>query len=137
MKKCQPKQLDSIEHRQVARNIRNTQWRFMERCLECNPLWWCIWNKKRMPELEDEWRSGLLDGMELMEWIDAHRRWFRIGKWNDTRYARPVRLSPPGRVALEHRHLYDLEPVTGGLVEPGWESIPLPLNTAPQAIEDA
>lgn len=121
-----PKQLKSREARRMARRIRDAQWRFMERCQTHHPLWWCIWNKIRRPELADEWRSGLIDGMELLSWIEDHRAWFRVGRWNAERYARPVSLKPAGREALQHRELYDMEPVKGGLVEPGFECIPWP-----------
>jgi hypothetical protein len=121
-----PKQLNSIKDRRVARRVRDTQWHFMERCRDCNPLWWCVWNKARKPTLDDEWRSGLMDGMELLDWIESHFYWFDVGEWDDGRYARPVRLLPAGQEALKHHELYDLDPVRGGLVEPGYESIPLP-----------
>jgi hypothetical protein len=121
-----PKQLNSDDDRRVARNVRDSQWEFMERCKAHHPLWWCVWNKERRPELEDEWRSGLLDGMEILDWIESHRTWFRVGKWSDARYARPIRLKPAGLDALEHKEMYDMEPVRGGLVEPGYETIPLP-----------
>lgn len=98
----------------------------MERAAEHNPLWFCVWNKARQPELADEWRDGLITGMELQDWMARHRDWFVIGRWSDKRYARPIRLTTAGRAALTNREAYDMEPVYGGLVEPGWQCIPAP-----------
>ena len=47
-----------------------------------------------------------------------------IGEWSQERYASPVFITSDGRAALATRALYDLEPVEGGLVEPGWQAIP-------------
>ncbi len=52
--------------------------------------------------------------------------WWVIGDWSDQRYAAPVSLTDAGRAALANREQYDLEPVTGGLVEPGWQATPAP-----------
>ena len=56
--------------------------------------------------------------------MGAHPDWFVVGAWDDARYAQPVHLTEAGRLALTQRARYDLEPVRGGLVEPGWEAIP-------------
>lgn len=121
-----PKVLKDKSSRAMARAIRDRQWEFMERALKHNPLWFCIWNKRGLPELENEWRDALISGMKIQEWMRAHKPWFRVGKWNEERYATPVRLTPAGRWALRHRMRYDMEPVTGGLVEPGWSCTPAP-----------
>ena len=67
---------------------------------------------------------GLIDGMELVHWLKTHPEWTTTGDWSDERYAAPVWITEAGRTALENRHLYDMEPVEGGLVEPGWRAKP-------------
>jgi hypothetical protein len=96
----------------------------MERCAEHNPLWFCVWNKGGRPEASDEWRDGLITGMEIQAWMARHRDWFKIGRWNEKRYARSIRLTNAGRAALANRADFDMEPVFGGLVEPGWQCVP-------------
>lgn len=95
----------------------------MERAATHNPLWFCVWNKTGQPELEDEWRDGLITGLELMGWMSRHRQWFIVGRWSEKRYARSIRLTQAGRRALKSRAA-DMEPVYGGMVEPGWQCIP-------------
>lgn len=118
-----PKKLKGREDRRQARRTRDSQWKFMERAKEHDPLWFCVWNKTGQPELADEWRDGLITGMEMMEWMQRHPTWFKTGRWSDKRYARPIRLTPAGRRALKTRE-FDMEPIYGGLVEPGWQCIP-------------
>lgn len=121
----QPKDLSSEPRWPgIARRIRDEHWLFMERCAEHDPLWYCVWNKTRQPELPDEWRDALVNGMELLDWVNRHPDWFVVGEWDDDRYARPYRLTAAGHAALADRALYDMEPVYGGLVEPGWQCIP-------------
>ena len=111
----------------------------MERvaALAPNPLWICWWNKDRHHKpspraqyadgsgyRDDLLVCGLIDGMELSEWLNSHKDWWVIGEWSDERYAAPVTLTDAGRVALANRELYDMEPVTGGLAEPGWVATP-------------
>jgi len=114
-----PKHLKTKWARKHARHVRNRQWKFMDRIKSYGTLWFCIWNKRHMDEKPDEWRDGLITGMEIQDWIDRHRKWFLQGKWNDERYARPVRLTKLGRAALTDR-TDDMTPVYGGLVEPGY-----------------
>jgi hypothetical protein len=125
-----PKKLTSKNMRQIARNIRNAQWGMMEKMQKFDTIWFCVWNKRRLPEAPDEIRCGLIDGMELLSWTDTHSDWFEKGEWNDERYAMPIKLTDAGRDALNNRALYDMEPVHGGLVEPGFIVIPLPISTA-------
>jgi len=107
-----------------ARHARDDQWRFMERVALFGVLWWCIWNKNGRLEREDEERDCLISGMERQEWMQAHSDWWIVGEWDEERYARPVRLTAAGQFALANRHLYDMEPVTGGLIDPGWSAVP-------------
>lgn len=119
-----PKKLRSKRDREMARRMRDFQWTFMERTAALGTLWFCVWNKERRPELADEHRAGLIDGMEMLEWINSHSDWWIKGEWSDERYAMPLQLTDAGRLALTQRDKYDAEPVTGGLVEPGWQALP-------------
>lgn len=99
-----PKRFSSKYHREVARRIRDSQWELMQRVATLGTLWFCVWNKRQLPELADEKRCGLIDGMEYLEWMDQH--------------------PDAGHTALDEREKYDMEPVTGGLVEPGFVITP-------------
>ena len=118
--------------REMARYIRDHQWRTLEAIAEHNPLWYCWWDKagrhrpERGPRPPDLKVSGLIDGMEILAWLRSHPDWVEIGEWSDERYAAPIHITEAGREALRNRHLYDMEPVTGGLVEPGWQATPAP-----------
>lgn len=119
-KPMKPKRLTSKRSREMARQTRDSHWRFMERVAALGTLWFCIWNKYRREELVDEHRDCLIGGLEIQEWIDQHPDWWIVGEWSDERYARPLQLTDAGRLALTERAKYDMEPVTGGLVEPGF-----------------
>lgn len=128
MTREQPKQLTSPEWRRTARLMRDSQWKFMDRVDAAGVLWLCWWNKNRHHDESaappDLVICGLIDGMELLEWLNNHKDWWVIGEWSAERYAAPVSLTDVGREARRNRDLYDMEPVTGGLVEPGWMAIP-------------
>ena len=64
---------------------------------------------------------GLINGMEMMHWLNAHPEWITIGEWSEERCAFPVYITDRGLNALANREQYDMEPVEGGLVEPGWK----------------
>lgn len=121
------KLLDSPDHRQMARRMRDGQWAFAERVAARGTLWVCWWNKNRHhqpPHPDDLEICGLIDGMELLEWLGSHPSWWAVGPRSEARYAAPVSITAAGRQALQNRSLYDREPVTGGLVEPGWQAVP-------------
>lgn len=124
-----PKQLTSNHDRAMARRIRDHQWAFMDRFTKHRLVWVCWWNKNRHHDVEkapeDLLICSLISGLELLEWMNSHKDWWIIGEWSDERYAAPIQLTDVGRTALAERDKYDLEPVTGGLVEPGWQAIPL------------
>lgn len=114
---------------EIARAIRDGQWALMERVARKGTVWICWWNKNRhhdesKPLPPDLVVHGLITGMELLSWLNSHKDWWAIGKWSDERYAAPVSLTDAGRAALAHRDEYDLEPVTGGLIAPGWSCVP-------------
>jgi hypothetical protein len=108
--------------------MRDSEWEFMERVAKLGTVWVCWWNKNRHHDVKtappDLLICGLMDGTELSDWLNSHKGWWVIGEWSDERYASPVSLTDVGRQALENRALYDMEPVTGGLCEPGWTAIP-------------
>jgi hypothetical protein len=114
-----------------ARRSRDYQWRFMARVLEVGTLWFTPWEKNRRPQAADEWRDGLLTGLDIVRWWTAHPDWFVIGEWDNERSARPIQLTDAGRAALADRATYDLEPYHGGMIEPGW--IAVPSASEPQA----
>lgn len=118
---------DDAEHRDMARTIRDRQWRFADQAAEHGTLWFCWWDKGRRHQGKDRpdlWVSGLIDGLEILSWLDKHPDWWIIGKWDDAQYAAPVQITEAGRQALAERERYDLEPVDWGLVEPGHRAIP-------------
>lgn len=123
------KELTSPDQRAMARQMRDHHWRFADRVAAATgPTWLCWWNKNRHHDTAkapaDLVICGLIDGMELLGWLNSHPDWWIIGEWSAERYAAPVQLTDIGRAALQNRELYDMEPVTGGLVEPGWTCIP-------------
>ena len=127
--KQEPKLLEEPKHREMARRIRDHQWETLERIADKNPLYVCWWDKnrhhrRREHQPDDLKVCGLIDGMELVHWLKTHPEWTTTGDWSDERYAAPVWITEAGRTALENRHLYDMEPVEGGLVEPGWRAKP-------------
>ena len=128
--KVEPRRLVTREDRRQARWTRERQWCFMERIAACETLWFCVWNKSgrhdtSQPLPANLWVDGLLTGMDIERWISRHKDWFVRGRWSEKRYARPIRLTDAGRAALADREPYDMEPIHGGLVEPGYVVIPL------------
>ena len=112
----------------MARHMRDRQWEVMERVANLGTLWICWWSKDRHHNDKtapaDLLICGLIDGMQLLDWFNSHEDWWIIGEWSDERYAAPVSLTEAGRLALTERDKYDMELVTGGLVEPGWCAMP-------------
>lgn len=124
-----PKNLRSKTEREIARYVRDGQWAFMERIQAVETLWFCVWNKNRhhqKPYPPDLWVCCLMTGMDYLDWMKQHKDWFKVGRWSEKRYAVPVRLTDAGRKALTERGEYDMEPINGGLCEPGFTVIPLP-----------
>lgn len=123
-----PRELTDDGAREMARRIRDNQWKTLEQIAEYNPLYICWWNKDRYHDWEegpDDLKvCGLIDGMELVAWLKSHPDWTVVGEWSDERHAAPVSITDAGRHALANREIYDSEPVVGGLVEPGWQAVP-------------
>ena len=127
---AEPRTLTDADSRERARRMRDSQWAFADRVAAAGTVWVCWWNKNRRHDTSKALPDDLLvlcliSGMELLEWLNAHPDWWAIGEWSDARYAAPVSLTEAGRAALAQREKYDLEPVTGGLVEPGWQATPI------------
>jgi hypothetical protein len=108
----------------MARHARNRQWELLEKIAKYNPVWFCIWNKRGLPELEDEIRCSLMTGLEDARWLHKHPHWFTEGPWSDERYAMPLYITEAGREALAKRQMYDMEDFEWGMVEPGWITTP-------------
>lgn len=128
--KAKPKRLTSVRWRKIAREMRDHQWEISDRVAELGTLWICWWNKNRHhdragPLPADLLVCGLIDGMELLNWLNSHKDWWNIGEWSHERYAAPVSLTDAGHAALAEREKYDMEMVTGGMVEPGWAAMPM------------
>jgi hypothetical protein len=130
-----PKRLSDKQSREDARCTRDQQWAFMEKVARLGTLWVCWWNKDRHhPRAgapEDLEICGLIDGCELLDWLNSHREWWVIGEWSEERYAAPVQLTEVGRVAFAQREQYDMEPLHGGLVEPGFIVTPAAMENKP------
>ena len=130
MNRNEPRQLTEPKDRMMARQIRDRQWRTLELVAEHNPLYICWWDKAGRHRHADPppnlLVSSPIDSNQLIDWLKQHPDWTEIGEWSETHYAAPVYITDPGRAALLNREQYDLEPVQGGMVEPGWTCIPAP-----------
>lgn len=122
-----PKRLTKKWDRDSCRRMRNQHWLFMEQIRDAGGLmWFCPWDKYRKHGADGVMVDGLI-GWGLLNWMCSHKDWFKRGGWSEKRCARPVRLTEAGLAALENWWQYDMEPVEGGLVEPGWICTPTPL----------
>lgn len=114
--------------------MRDAQWAFADRVAEHGTLWFCWWDKAHRHKgarPADVFVTGLIDGLEYLDWMNRHPDWWNIGKWQDDRYAAPIQLTEAGRAALAERAKYDMEPVFGGMVDPGWKIFPAPPAPVP------
>ena len=130
----EPKILTSHDQRRSARHDRDRQWRTLELIAEHNPLYICWWNKDRHHDRDtappDLLICSLITGSSIASWLRTHPDWVTIGDWDDNRYAAPAWITDAGREALANRNLYDMEPVQGGMIEPGWICTPLEPDSA-------
>ena len=139
----EPKALESPKDREMARRIRNRQWAVLEQIAERDPLWICWWDQwGRHSQIEERPNDlavfCLLDSNELLLWFGPsgpHADWVEVGPWSEERYAAPVRITAAGRSALEARDQYDMGPVSGGMVEPGWVCIPKEEHASTQVVQ--
>lgn len=109
-RRCSCRYCDCRQFSQVAQG-----WR----CNSCGTV---------MPKVPDDevYVFGLMGANELFAWTSSHKTWFKWGPWVEKRCARSLRLTAAGRDALQHRELYDMEPIHGGMVEPGYIVVPWP-----------
>lgn len=151
-----PKRLTDRNARKRARAERDSQWEFMERVAREGVVWMCPWDKyhrhgprcgcgsKTFEPHGDQWQCvhcktvkdrvpddgvyvfGLLGSNEFFHWLDSHKDWWKRGRWSGKRCARSIRITEAGRAALANRELYDMEPIHGGMVEPGYIVTPWP-----------
>lgn len=134
---AEPRQLTEQADREMARRIRDRHWEIMEQVGRLGTVWCCWWDKVGRFNKRDI-RTGarvdlapddvivfdLFSAMGFLEWTRRHKDWWTIGEWSDAQYAAPVSLTDAGREALRNRDRHDMEPVTGGMVEPGWQCTP-------------
>jgi len=121
------KRLTSYRHRRFARAERDSQWAFMGRVAREEIVWVCPWdNYSRHKDGDGVYVFGLMGAEEFLSWLHSHKDWWEVGPWVEKRCARSIRITEAGRAALANREQYDMEPVHGGMVEPGWICTPLP-----------
>ena len=118
--------LDGADDRERARRIRDHHWSVLRKAVTFGQVWVDPWNRSRRDEAPDEERFCLISGSEFFMWLEQHPDWTEIGQWDAQRAAYPIRLTPAGRAAVDAPEQFDLEPVFGGLVEPGWSAVPAP-----------
>lgn len=127
-KKQPPRDISHEPHGpKMARAIRDGQWALLEKAATHDPLIWCWWDKAgryRNGVPANVHLTGLIGSMEDLAWFKRHPDWLVIGEWDDAVYGAPIRITDAGRAALANRALYDMEPVEGGMVEPGWICTP-------------
>lgn len=138
----EPKRLTDKTSRVIARRKREGQWEFMERVAREGAVWMCPWDKygkhENQPRSKAKIRTdavndgdgvyvfGLLGSNEFFHWLDSHKDWWKRGRWSEKRCARSIRITDAGRKALRVREQYDMEPIFGGMVEPGYVVTPWP-----------
>jgi hypothetical protein len=118
------RRLTETVSRQIARRTLDGHWNFMRRLARQGVVHVCIWNKYGHKEQRNEYRHGLIDGLELMDFVRQHRPWFGYGAFDRSRNTFPMWLTPRGRSAL--RTCADRpQMILGGLVEPGYQVMPI------------
>lgn len=92
----------------------------------------CAHCKAVMAQVPDDrvYVFGLIGSNELFHWLDSHKDWWKRGRWSEKRCARSIRITDAGRTALTNRDRYDMEPIFGGMVEPGYLVTPWPRKRA-------
>lgn len=122
-----PKRLTDRSSRIFARRERDAEWAFMERVAREGIVWMCPWDKYGKHKNGDGvYVFGLIGSTEFYHWLSSHEDWWKRGRWSEKRCARSIRITAAGRKALKNRHLYDMEPIFGGMVEPGYIVTPWP-----------
>ncbi len=88
--------------------------------------WKCARCGRVVPKIPNDrvYVFGLIGSNEFFHWLHSHKDWWKQGRWSDKRCARSIRIADAGRKALRNRTKYDMEPIFGGMVEPGYAVIP-------------
>jgi len=132
-----PKRLTNKTMRVIARRERDSQWEFMERVAREGIVWMCPWDKyKRHKDGDGVYVFGLIGSNEFYHWLDSHKDWWIRGRWSEKRCARSIRITPAGLKALKNREQYDMEPIYGGMVEPGYVVTPWPVKRTVSDVKD-
>jgi hypothetical protein len=118
------RRITSLLSRQIARRVLDGHWDFVRRLARQGVIHVCLWNKYRHKEGRNEDRHGLIDGLELMEFVRQHRAWFGYGAYDRQRNTFPMWLTERGRRAVS-THADRPQIVLGGLVEPGYQVMPI------------
>lgn len=94
--------------------------------------WKCAQCGRVLPEIPDDgvYVFGLIGSNEFYHWLGDHKDWWVRGRWSEKRCARSIRITAAGRKALKNREQYDMEPIYGGMVEPGYVVTPWPRKKA-------
>lgn len=122
-----PKRLTDRNSRRLARHERDGQWEFMERVAREGIVWICPWDKYGKHKNGDGvYVFGLIGANEFYHWLADHKNWWQHGRWSEKRCARSIRITDAGLKALANRAQYDMEPIFGGMVEPGYVVTPWP-----------
>ena len=122
-----PKRLTDTWSRIRARRERDAEWAFMERVAREGVVWMCPWDKYgRHKNGDGVYVFGLIGSGEFFHWLATHKDWWQRGRWSEKRCARSIRITDAGRAALANRGQYDMEPIFGGMVEPGYVVRPWP-----------
>lgn len=109
--------------RQVAQRVLEGHWNFVRRLAREGIVHFCVWNKFHHKERRNEERHGLIDGMEVMEFVREHRAWFGYGAYDRSRNTFPIWLTAAGRAALRTKADRP-QLILGGLVDPGFQVMP-------------
>jgi hypothetical protein len=121
-----PRRLNTRYHRESARRHRDFDWAFMRRIARQGIVHYSPWNKNRLPTGRNEYRDGLIGGLEWWGWVKRHRTWFCWSAWDPQRQTYAFSLTRIGKkIARRPPRRFDLEPVYGGLVEPGYREDPI------------
>ncbi len=123
MPKQKEKVLTDDFERQMARNQRNAHWGYMQQIAHSGVMY-VRWNKYSKPDGPQHLSFCLMSIMDFQSWTKQHPEWWDVGEWDDEQYGNPYRVTDAGRKALTEKHLYDMEPHHGGMVEPGYVVIP-------------
>ena len=110
------------ENRKRIERVRNQLWNTLGRIADTNPLWVCWQGEGHSPHREDTPDDLIMfdinENPTLTRWFSRHPEWTVTGKWSHERCAAPVFITDAGRRAIDHRILYDNEPIEPDMPQP-------------------